>query len=98
MLLFAASALETAQTVPAATWLKLGIVIASLVALVFILRKIAGMNKILVGVAVGVVLSVIFFSWVYKRNEPSWMTPIVDKVAPFFPKANAFEKRRNNAP
>ncbi len=98
MLLFAASALETARSVPAATWLKLGIVIASLVALVFILRKIAGMNKILVGVAVLVVVSVIFFSWVYKRNEPAWMTPVIEKVAPFFPKANSFEKRRNNTP
>lgn len=93
MLLLATSALEKAQTIPPATWLKLGIAIAALIAAVVILRKIAQMNKILLGVLVFVVVTVFFFSWVYNRNEPRWMTPIVEKIAPFFPSAGHYQNK-----
>lgn len=95
MLLFAVSALEKAQSIPPATWLKLGIAIAALVAVVFILRTVAKMNKIVLGVAVFVVVSIFFFSWVYNRNEPKWMTPIVDKIAPFFPSAGSYQQKQS---
>jgi xanthine/uracil/vitamin C permease (AzgA family) len=94
MLLFAASALEKAQSIPPATWLKLGIAIAALVAVVVILRTVAKMNKIVLGVATFVVVSIFFFSWVYNRNEPKWMTPIVDKIAPFFPSAGSYASKQ----
>lgn len=94
MLLFAASALEKAQSIPPATWLKLGIAIAALVAVVVILRTVAKMNKIVLGVATFVVVSIFFFSWVYNRNEPKWMTPIVDKIAPFFPSAGSYSAKQ----
>ncbi len=93
MLLLATSALEKAQSIPPATWLKLGIAIAALIAAVVILRKIAQMNKILLGVLVFVVVTVFFFSWVYNRNEPRWMTPIVEKIAPFFPSAGHYKQK-----
>jgi MFS superfamily sulfate permease-like transporter len=93
LLLLATSALEKVQTIPPATWVKLGIAIAALVAVVVILRKIAQMNKIILGVLVFVVVTVFFFSWVYNRNEPRWMTPIVDKIAPFFPSAGHYQKK-----
>lgn len=94
MFVFATSALEKAQTIPPATWLKLGIAIAALVAVVFILRTIAKMNKIVLGIAVCVVVTVLFFSWIYNRNEPKWMTPIVEKIAPFFPSAGSYSKKQ----
>ncbi len=95
MLLFAVSALEKAQSIPPATWLKLGIAIAALVAVVFILRTVAKMNKIVLGVAVFVVVSIFFFSWVYNRNDPKWMTPIVEKIAPFFPSAGSYQQKQS---
>lgn len=94
-MLFAASALEKAQSIPPATWLKLGIAIAALVAVVFVLRAVAKMNKIVLGVAVFVVVTVFFFSWIYNRNEPKWMTPIVEKIAPFFPSANSYSQKQS---
>ncbi|MBA4136394.1 MAG: hypothetical protein C0518_03655 [Opitutus sp.] len=95
MFLFAASALEKVQTIPPATWLKLGIAIAALIAVVVILRTVAKMNKILLGVVVFVVVTVFFFSWVYNRNEPRWMTPIVEKIAPFFPSAGSYSNKQS---
>lgn len=98
LLPLAASALDTAKTIPPATWLKLGIGIAAFVIAVLVLRKIAQMNKVLLGVVVFVVVSIFFFSWVYNRNEPKWMTPLVDKIAPFFPSAGHLEKIQKRAP
>ncbi len=94
MLFLATSALESAQNIPPATWLKLGIGIAALVVAVIVLRTVAKMNKILLGVLVFVVFSVFFFSWVYNRNEPKWMTPVIEKIAPFFPSASSFAERK----
>lgn len=94
MLFLATSALESAQNIPPATWLKLGIGIAALVVAVVVLRTVAKMNKILLGVLVFVVFSVFFFSWVYNRNEPKWMTPVIEKIAPFFPSASSFAERK----
>lgn len=92
----ATSALETAQSIPPATWLKLGIGIAALVIAVIVLRAVAKMNKIVLGVLVVVVVSVFFFSWVYNRNEPKWMTPVVEKIAPFFPSSSTYSQKQKN--
>jgi MFS superfamily sulfate permease-like transporter len=94
MLFLATSALESAQNIPPATWLKLGIGIAALVVAVIVLRTVAKMNKILLGVLVFVVFSVFFFSWVYNRNEPKWMTPVIEKIAPFFPSASSYANKQ----
>ncbi|MBA3850391.1 MAG: hypothetical protein C0502_10425 [Opitutus sp.] len=94
MFLLATSALEKAQSIPPATWLKLGIAVAALIAAVVVLRMVAKMNKIVLGVAVFVVVSIFFFSWVYNRNEPKWMTPIVEKIAPFFPSAGSYQQKQ----
>lgn len=96
MFLLATSALEKAQSIPPATWLKLGIAVAAIVAVVVVLRAVAKMNKIVLGVVVFVTVSVMFFSWVYNRNEPKWMTPVIEKIAPFFPSAGAYRDKQRS--
>ncbi|MBI3884149.1 MAG: hypothetical protein HY302_00205 [Opitutae bacterium] len=98
MLPLAASALETMKTLPTDTWLKIGIAVASLVVAVIVLRKLAGMNKVIMGVVVFVVMTVVFFSWVYNRNEPKFLTPLVEKLAPFFPSAGSYNAKKNANP
>jgi hypothetical protein len=56
------------------------------------------MNKIIAGIALFVVCSVVFFSWVYNRNEPKFMTPIVERIAPFFPSAGAYNAKQQTTP
>ena len=55
-------------------------------------------NKVVAGVVIFVVFTVVFFSWVYNRNEPKFLTPIVEKIAPFFPSAGAYEVKQKTTP
>lgn len=92
------SALDKIKTLPPAIWLKIGIVVAAFILTVFLFRRVMKMNKIIASVIVFVVVTVFFFSWVYNRNEPKFMTPIVEKVAPFFPSAGAYSSKQGSQP
>ena len=98
MLLFAVSATEKMKTLPPDVWLKIGIAIGSLIVAVFVLRRVLKMNKIIAGVIIFVVTTVVFFSWVYNRNEPKFLTPLMDRLAPFFPSAGSYTNKQQNAP
>lgn len=76
------------QSIPHSVWIKIGIGIAALIAVVIILRKVAKMNKIVLAIIVLLVLTFVGFNWIYERNEPAWATPVVEKLAQFFPNKN----------
>ncbi|HEY8994064.1 MAG TPA: hypothetical protein VIM71_05345 [Lacunisphaera sp.] len=98
MLLLAVTALEKMQTLKPEVWLKVGIAVLAFIVVVFLLRRVMRMNKIIAAVIVFVVCTVVFFSWVYNRNEPKFLTPIVNKIAPFFPSAGAYETKQKSTP
>lgn len=98
MLLLAVSALEKAQSMKPEVWLKIGIAILAIVVVVVLYRRIRQMNKVVAGVVVFVVFTVIFFSWVYNRNEPKFLTPVVEKIAPFFPSAGSYDTKQKSTP
>jgi hypothetical protein len=98
MLMFAVTALEKLQTLPPAVWLKIGIVVGGFIITILVFRRVMKMNKIIAGVVVFVVVTVVFFSWVYNRNEPKFLTPLVERVAPFFPSAGSYSSKQQNAP
>jgi amino acid transporter len=94
MPLLAQSALDKMKTLPPDVWLKIGIVIFAIIVVVFIARRLVKMNKIIGSIIVAVVGSIVFFSWVYNRNEPKFLTPIVERIAPFFPTAGAYDAKQ----
>lgn len=94
MLLFAVTAIEKMKTLPPSVWLKIGIAVGAFVVGVFVLRKVLKMNKVIAGVVVFVVCTVVFFSWVYNRNEPKFLTPLMNRIAPFFPSAGAYNAKQ----
>lgn len=98
MPLLAQSAVDKMKTLPPDVWLKIGIVIFAFIVAVFIFRRIVKMNKIIGSIIIVVVGSIVFFSWVYNRNEPKFLTPIVEKIAPFFPTAGAYNAKQQNTP
>ena len=98
MLLLAVTAVEKLKTLPPDVWLKVGIAVAVFIAVIFLFRKVMKMNKIIGGIIVFVVCTVVFFSWVYNRNEPKFLTPIVEKIAPFFPSAGAYANKQATTP
>ncbi len=87
MLLLAESTTTLAklQNVPSGVWLRMGAAVLVLVLLVVVLQKVAKMNKVIMGVVVFLVVTFIGFNWIYQRNEPSWATPVISKLAQFFP-------------
>jgi len=98
MMLLAVTAMEKMQTLKPDVWLKIGIVVVGFLVAVLLFRRIMRMNKIIAGVVVFVGVTVVFFSWVYNRNEPRFMTPIIEKVAPFFPSAGAYNAKQATTP
>jgi hypothetical protein len=98
MPLLAESALDKMKTLPPDVWLKIGIVVAAIIITVMIFRRVMKMNKLIASVIVFVVCTILFFSMVYNRNEPKFLTPIVDRIAPFFPTAGAYNAKQQTGP
>jgi drug/metabolite transporter (DMT)-like permease len=86
MPLLALTTLEKIQQVPPHVWWAIGLGILGIILIVMFVRHLMdGANKfLLAGIAllVGVLLCM---QWVYERNEPAFLTPLVDSIAPFFP-------------
>ena len=72
-------------------WLKIGIGILVIVAVVIALRKIAKVNKVVLSIVVLLVISIVGFNWIYERNEPAWATPAVNWLANYFPTKGAIQ-------
>lgn len=94
MLLLAVTAVDKLKTLPPEIWMKIAIAIGAFVLAIFLFRRVMKMNKIIAAVIVFVVFTVVFFSWVYNRNEPPFMTPIVQRIAPFFPSAGSYQAKQ----
>lgn len=98
MSLFAITAAEKLQNVPMGFWINIGIAVLVIVGVVIVLRKLAGTNKVVLTVVSLIILSVVGFNWIYERNEPKFLTPIVDKIAGFFPAKASYNAKQQTAP
>ena len=108
MLLFAAAlaakpvapttALERLKAIPPEFWMRIGFAVVAVVALVFFLRKVAKMNKVVLTIVTLFIMTVVGFNWIYERNEPEWATPAVSFLAGFFPSKGPPPKKPGQAP
>ena len=64
---------------------RIAVGVVALILVVVVLRKVAKMNKLLLAVIGLLLLSMVGFNWIYQRDEPAWATPVVSKLATFFP-------------
>lgn len=92
------AALENLQKIPPAFWLKAGLAVLAIVAVVVLLRKLAQVNKVVLSIVVVVIFSAVGFSWIYERNEPAWATPVVEKLAHLFPSKGSYTNKQQSAP
>jgi lipopolysaccharide export LptBFGC system permease protein LptF len=90
MLLFALTTIEKLKQVPKSFWINILVVVLGLIAAVFVLRKIKQMNKIVIGIILAVVFVLVGFNWIYERNEPKFLSPLVDMIAPFLPAKGSY--------
>jgi amino acid transporter len=94
----AANTLEKIEKIPTAFWLKVGLAVLIVVLAVVILRKLLNVNKFVLGGVLFIAAGLIFFNWIYHRTEPKFLTPLVDRIAPFFPSAGAYEAKQATTP
>ena len=95
MLFVAVTALEKVAQVPGKVWLNLGIALLIFFAAVYVVRQAAHVNKIWLAIIVFVTVTVVGFHWIYNRNEPKFLTPLVDKIAPFLPSAGSYKAKQH---
>jgi len=94
----ATTALEKLEKIPPIFWAKLGGCVLAIILFVIIVRKVLKVNKFVLGGVVFIGGGLIFFNWIYYRTEPKALTPIFNKIAPFFPSAGAYEVRQSQTP
>jgi len=92
----AATPLEKLQNVSGQFWIKAFLAFAVLALVIIVFKKAMGMNKIILTIIGCVVLGVFGFSWIYERNEPAFLTPIIEPIANsgFFPSKGAYDNKQ----
>lgn len=76
---------EHLQRVPKQTWINVAICVLTVIVIVKVWKVLKGMNDFLPYIAAFVASVLICFYWIYERAEPKFLTPVVEKIAPFFP-------------
>jgi hypothetical protein len=69
-----------------------------LIIVFIVVQKVLNVNKFVLGGVAFVAVGLIWFNWIYHRTEPKFLTPMVDKIAPFFPSANAYDTKQAGTP
>lgn len=86
LLHFAATTpLQKIRHLPTETWINVAICVAGILVILRLWRTLKALNDYGPYLACAVVASGVFFYWVYTRTEPAFLTPVVEKLAPFFP-------------
>ncbi|HKB89933.1 MAG TPA: hypothetical protein VKC60_05385 [Opitutaceae bacterium] len=94
MQLLASSALNRLEAVPPHAWLNIGGVILVVLLTVALVRRVAEMNRLVLTLLVSMVGSMFFFQWIYNRNEPAFLTSTINRLAPFFPGKNDYNRKQ----
>lgn len=94
----ALTTLEKLQKIPPAFWGKVGIAIAAVIIVFIVVQKVLNVNKFVLGGVTFVAMGLIWFNWIYNRSEPKFLTPFIDRIAPFFPSAGAYDTKQSAPP
>jgi len=94
----AATTLDKIEKIPPAFWLKMGIAVLAVIAIFVVLKTVLKINKFVLGGAAFITAGLIWFNWIYHRNEPRFLTPVMNKIAPFFPAAGAYQTKQAGTP
>ena len=83
------SAWDQLKSIPKETWINIGICVVTVIGIMKAWKALKKVNEFVPYIVAVLAALVIFFYWVYERSEPSFLTPVVDKLAPFFPSKGA---------
>jgi hypothetical protein len=77
---------EAFRQLPDGDWLRFGILLLVLLSVLSLVRVVSRVNGYVLLVAFCFGSTFLVANWVHNRTEPSFLTPVVDVVAPWFPK------------
>jgi hypothetical protein len=81
-----------------AFWLRIGAAVLAVIVIYIALRAVLKINKFVLGGAAFIGAGLIWFNWIYHRNEPKFLTPVMNRIAPFFPAAGAYQTKQAGTP
>jgi uncharacterized membrane protein YGL010W len=85
MILFAVNVMEKLRHLPRKEVANLVLIVLVLTVAIVIFKQAAKMNRGVLLMIISVTVAVVGFMWVYERNEPKFLSPLIDQIAPFFP-------------
>ncbi|HEY1792040.1 MAG TPA: hypothetical protein VGG34_03920 [Opitutaceae bacterium] len=96
LIFFAAAqtTLDKLKAIPPAFWGKVGLAIAAVIIVFILIQRVLKINKFVLAGATFIGGGLLFFNWVYYRTEPKILTPVIEKIAPFFPTAGAYQTKQ----
>lgn len=98
MLFLAASALEKAAQLPKSFWVNVVMAIAGLIIGVLLFQHAARMSKLSLSLIIFLLITVVGFQWIFERNEPRFLSPTIDQIAPYFPSKINYTGRQSGGP
>jgi hypothetical protein len=69
---------------PVEFWVRALLVIVGLFVIFWILEKLFKTSRRILSIALLIVIVMIGYNWIFFRNEPAFMTPVIDILAPIF--------------
>lgn len=75
--------------------MKLGLGALIIVGTVILVRKLVQVNKTVLTVVTGLAVTIVGFSWICERNEPTWATPNVRFMSGFLPTKGKVEMKKH---
>jgi hypothetical protein len=90
--------LDKIEKIPREFWIEIAIAVLAVIAIFVVLRTVLKINKFVLGGAAFIAAGLIWFNWIYHRNEPKFLTPVMNKIAPFFPAAGAYQTKQAGTP
>jgi hypothetical protein len=98
-LCFAAlTTMDRLKAIPPAFWMKAGIAVGGLIVVFIVINKVLNVNKFILGGVTFIAVGLVFFNWIYHRTEPKFLTPLVNRIAPFFPAAGSYDTTQSKTP
>ena len=81
------------RVIPPSVWINIGIGVLALILIVRLWRGLKQFNEYAPYFAAAFATFMILFLWVYNRNEPAFLTPVVEKLTYFFPTKSESEQK-----
>jgi hypothetical protein len=83
---------DQVQRVPRQFWINAIICVLAVLLVARLWREMKRLNDYAPYIVAVIVTTTVFFYWVYNRTEPRILSPLVDRLMPFFPTKSKHEQ------